>query len=182
VSGFKITSKIVKDVNSQTFAKLKLRAAVDKKFTKVGIPGTVKEPEEGTPLALIGLVMEFGSPDKGIPERPSLIPATRKGKPDFIRLNKRNLVKILREQTTLDKSLGQLGAMAVGKVKQEILHGDFVPLKAATIAARQRRLSEGYKRSLARRQGKPLALDKPLVDTGNFLAGFTYQLVAKGKK
>jgi hypothetical protein len=182
MSGFKITSKIVKDVNSQTFAKLRLRAAVDKKFTKVGIPGTAKEPAEGTPLALIGLVMEFGSPEKGIPERPSLIPATRKGKPDFVRLNKWNLVKILRGQTTLDKSLAQLGAMAQGKVVQEILKGDYVPLKEATIAARKRRLSEGYKRSLAKVQGKPVELDKPLVDTGNFIGSFTYQVVKKGKR
>lgn len=181
MSGFKITAKITKDINSQTFAKLRLRAAVDKKYTKVGIPGTAKEPE-GTPLALIGLVNEFGSPSKGIPERPSLIPATRKGKTDFVRLNKRNLQGILREKTTLDKSLSQLGAMAVGKVQKEILNGNFVPLKPATIAARKRRLSAGYVNALSAAQGKPVALDKPLVDTGNFIAAFTYQLVEKGKK
>jgi hypothetical protein len=181
VSGFKITSKIVKDVRSQTFEKLKLRASVDKKYTKVGIPGTSKEPD-GTPLALIGLVMEFGSPEHGIPERPSLIPATRKGKTDFVRLNKHNLPKILREEMTLDKALAQLGAMAVGKVQKEILNGDFVPLAAATIAARKRRLSSGYKAALARVQGKPVALDKPLIDTGQFIASFTHQEVDKGKK
>jgi hypothetical protein len=178
---FKITAKIIKDIDAQTFAKLKIRAAVDKKYTKVGIPGTAKEPDEGTPLALIGLVMEFGSPAKGIPERPSLLPATRKGKPDFIRLNKRNLQKILRDETTLDKSLAQLGAMAVGKVVHEILTGDFKPLQPSTIAARKRRLSQGYQQSLATRQGKPLQLDKPLVDTGNFVASFTHQEVDKGK-
>lgn len=180
-SPFKITVKITKDVSAQTFAKLKLRAAVDKKYTKVGIPGTVLEPEDGVPLSLIGLVMEFGSPSKGIPERPSLVPATRKGRPDFIRLNKANIKKILRDQITLEKSLAQLGAMAVGKVVKEILSGSFVPLKAATIAARKRRLTAGYVRSLSK-DGKPVALDKPLVDTGNFVAAFLYQVVEKGKK
>lgn len=181
MSGFKVTARIVKDVSKSTFDKLRERAAVDSKYVKVGIPGTVLDPEEGVPLALIGLVMEFGSPSKGIPERPSLVPATRKGKPDFVRLNKRNLDKIMTDDLTLDKALGQLGAMAVGKVQKEILNGTFVPLKPATIAARKRRLTAGYKSALASAQGKPLALDKPLVDTGNFLAAFTYQVVAKGK-
>lgn len=180
MSGFKITSKILKDIDSRTFAKLRQRAAVDKKYAKVGIPGTKKEPE-GTPLALIGLVMEFGSPSKGIPQRPSLVPATRKGKADFIRLNKRNLPKILREQMTLDVALNQLGAMGQAKVQREILTGEFLPLAAATVAARKRRLSEGYKKQLARIHGKPVALDKPLVDTGNFVKAFVHQVVEKGK-
>lgn len=182
MSGFKVTAKIVKDVNSSTFEKLKMRAGVDRKYTKVGIPGTAKEPDIGTPLALIGLVMEFGSPEKGIPERPSLIPATRKGKADFIKLNKRNLPRILREDLTLEKALDQLGLMAVGKVQKEILNGNYVPLKEATIAARARRLSEGYKKSLSKIKGKPVELDKPLIDTGNFIKSFTHQLVDKGTK
>lgn len=181
MSGFKFTSRIAKDIDPNTFAKLKLRAAVDKRLAKVGIPGTAKEPSDGTPLALIGLVNEFGSPAHNIPERPSLIPATKKGKPDFIRLNKKNLPLILRDKMTLDKALGQLGAMGQAKVQKEILTGNFVPLKPSTIAARKRRLSSGYRNALAARQGKPLELDKPLVDTGNFVGSFTHQVVDKAK-
>ena len=181
-SPFRITSKITKDVSSQTFAKLKLRAQVDRKFTKVGIPGTAKEPDDGTPLALIGLVMEFGSPEKGIPERPSLIPATRKGRPDFVKLNKFNLKKILRGETTLEKSLDQLGLMAVGKVQKEILNGEYVPLKEATIEARKRALSGGYKGNLAKIKGAPITLDKPLIWTGNFIKAFVHELIEKGRK
>lgn len=181
MSGFKFTSRIAKDIDPNVFAKLKLRAAVDKRLAKVGIPGTAKEPDDGTPLALIGLVNEFGSPAHGIPERPSLIPGTKKGKPDFIKLNKKNLPKILREKMTLDKALGQLGALGQAKVQKEILAGNFVPLKPSTIAARKRRLTPGYRARLEKKLGKPLELDKPLVDTGHFVGSFTHQVVDKAK-
>jgi hypothetical protein len=187
--GVKITAKLVKDISASTFSSLKERAAVDKKYVKVGIPASKTEPgPEGTPLALIGMVMEFGSPKMGVPERPTLRPGVRKGAPDFKRLNRVNLMKVLRKQMSADKALGQLGAMAVGKVQAEVRSGDHQALAAATIEARKARLSPKYRARLEAKLSKkagepvPLELDKPLIDTGHFIQGFTYELVDKESK
>lgn len=179
--GVKITARLLKDISPSTFAELKKRVAVDQKYVKVGIPSSKKE-KDGTSLAMIGLVNEFGSPEKNIPERPFLRPGARKGKPDFIRLNRVNLVKMLRKQMSIDVGLGQLGNMAAGKVKQEIRNGEFVPLAAATIRARQRRLSPKYRAKLEAKLGHPLNLDEPLIDSGNLIQSVTYQIVPKGQK
>jgi hypothetical protein len=181
--GMQITTKLLKDISPSTWSELKQRVKVDEKYVRVGIPASKKEPgPEGTPLALIGLVMELGSPEKGIPERPTLLPGVRKGKPDFMRLNRVNLIKLLRKQMTLDAALGQLGAMAVGKVQAEVRNGDHQALAAATIEARKRRLSPKYRAKLEAKLGHPLELDKPLIDTGHFIQGFTYQVLRKGEK
>jgi hypothetical protein len=179
--GVQITARLIRDISPSTFTELKKRVNVDAKYVKVGIPSSEKETD-GTSLAMIGAVNEFGSPDKGIPERPFLRPGTRRGKPDFIRLNRVNLVKMLRKQMSIDKGLGQLGAMAVGKVKQEIRNGEFKALAADTIAARKRRLSPKYRAKLEAKLGHPLNLDKPLIDSGNLIQGVTYQIVPKGQK
>jgi hypothetical protein len=180
--GVQITARLIKNISASTFTELKKRVAVDAKYVKVGIPAGAMEKGTGTPLALIGLVNEFGSQDEKIPERSHLRVGVRKGKPDFIRLNRVNLVKMLRKQMSIDRGLGQLGAMAVGKVKDEIRNGDFKPLAAATIADRKRRLSPKYRAKLEAKLGHPLDLDKPLIDQGNYIQAFTYQLVPKGQK
>lgn len=151
---FAVTAKIVKDVDFKVFDELK-RRLVGERLVRVGFPQG-KSEADGTPVAMIAAVHEFGSPERGIPERSFLRSGMRENGEKYVRLNKVNLVRILRGQLTVEQALGQLGEMAKGDVQQKIRSGDFAPLKPATV----------------NRKGS----SKPLVDTGQMVQSVTYEL------
>ncbi len=124
-------------------------------MVNVGVPEGKRE-EDGTPVAMIAAVHEFGSPSQGIPERPFLRVAVQRNRQKYVRLNRINLVKMLRGQATVDQALGQLGEMAKGDVQTEIRSGDFAPLKPATI----------------KRKGS----SRPLIDTGQMVQSIAWEL------
>jgi hypothetical protein len=181
VSGeFRSTTRIVKDLDKRKFLELRRRAQLNDVQVMVGLPANKyhKEKDEQTGkfkrvtkaavksgkavlLAVIGFIHEYGAPEKGIPARPWLRPGIRSGKPDYVKLNRRNLIRILQGTMTKEAALRQLGVMAVGKVQQYLRHSEnFKPLKAATIRAK--------------------GSDKPLIDTGQMMQSVTYEL-KKGK-
>jgi hypothetical protein len=125
----------------------------------VGVPEG-KAEADGTPLAMIAAVHEFGSPEHNIPERPFIRNGIAAGRPKFSRLNAANLQLILAGRKTVTDSLNELGVMAAGEVKRGITTLKFAPLKPATIA----------------RKGS----SRPLVDTGQLRQSVTYQLEANG--
>ena len=125
------------------FDELKKRLVGDGKVVHVGIPEGKKETD-GTPVAMIAAVHEYGSPSQGIPERPFLRVAIQKNRVKYARLNRINLVKMMRGQMGMEQALGQLGKMAKGDVQTEIRSGDFTPLDPKTIAARRRARSSAY--------------------------------------
>jgi hypothetical protein len=110
-------------------------------------------------VAFIGAVHEFGAPNAGIPERPWLRPGVRSGSAEMQRLNRVNLIKMLRGQLNPAVALRQLGAMAQGFVQKHIRSGDFTPLKPATIAAK--------------------GSSKPLIDTGQMVQSVTFEVRSK---
>ncbi len=152
---FAVTSKLVKDIDMTVFDELKKRLVGSDKVVHVGFPEGPKEAD-GTPIAMVAAVQEYGSPAQGIPERPFLRVAPRKNRAKYVRLNRINLVKMLRGQMGMDQALCQLGEMAKGDVVAEIRSGDFTPLKAATI----------------KRKGS----SRPLVDTGQMVQSVQWQL------
>ncbi len=151
----RITMRILKDIDPKAIDKLKKRLIGENKVVNVGVPSSKREAD-GTPVAMIAAVHEFGSPAQGIPERPFLTPAIKKNRLKYVRLNRINLVKILRGQITAEKALGQLGEMAKGDVQVEIRHGNFAPLKPATI----------------KRKGS----SHPLIDTGQMVQSMQWEL------
>lgn len=160
---FAVTAKIVKDVDFKVFDELK-RRFVGERIVRVGFPqGPNHVEKEGetyapgsTPVAMIAAVHEFGSPEQGIPERPFMRSSMRANAQKYVRLNKINLVRILRGQLTTEQALGQLGEMAKGDVQDTLRNGDFAPLKQSTID----------------RKGS----SKPLIDTGQLRQSVTYEL------
>ena len=108
---------------------------------------------------MIAAVHEFGSPSHGIPERPFLRVAVQRNRQKYVRLNRINLVKMLRGQATVDQALGQLGEMAKGDVQTEIRSGVFAPLKPATI----------------KRKGS----SRPLIDTDQMEQSVAWELGGK---
>lgn len=151
----RVTTRIIKDIDPSAIDRLKARLTRDGRVVNVGFPEGKREPD-GTPVALVAAVHEFGAPSVGIPERPFLRIAIQRNRLKYVRLNRINLVKMLRGQTTVEEALGQLGEMAKGDVQTEIRNGDFTPLRPATI----------------RRKGS----SQPLIDTGQMIQSTSWEL------
>ena len=150
-----VSVKVLKDIDPKALDRLRQRLVDAGKVVNVGVPAGPKE-KDGTPVAMIAAVHEFGSPSQGIPERPFLRVAVQRNRQKYVRLNRINLVKMLRGQATVDQALGQLGEMAKGDVQTEIRSGDFAPLKPATI----------------KRKGS----SRPLIDTGQMVQSIAWEL------
>ncbi len=150
-----VSVKVLKDIDPKALDRLRQRLVGDNRVVNVGVPEGKRE-EDGTPVAMIAAVHEFGSPSQGIPERPFLRVAVQRNRQKYVRLNRINLVKILRGQATVDQALGQLGEMAKGDVQTEIRSGVFTPLKEAT----------------KKRKGS----SRPLIDTGQMVQSIAWEL------
>lgn len=104
----------------------------------------------GTPVAMIAAIQEFGAPRAGIPPRPffrNMIAAKSPEWPDAVA----NL--LVANNYDAAKTLGQAGEAIVGQLRQSIVDLTDPPLKPSTI----------------RRKG----FDKPLIDTGHLLQSVT---------
>jgi hypothetical protein len=102
---------------------------------------------EGTQVALVAAVNEFGAPSRNIPPRPFFrnMIADKKGEwaPGF-------KDELARNGNAVDKALGAVGEVIAGQLRESITTFEGVPLKPATIT----------------RKGST----KQLVDTGVMLA------------
>lgn len=142
---------------------VKMINLLSKKDILVGIPSTATERNaKGTPAnnALIGYVMENGSPKKNIPARPHLVPGVREAEPKFLpHLKKAAEAALQGNGAEVDRRLHMAGQVAVNSVKAKI-NSNIPPVLAdATLAARKRR---GVTR------------ENTLVDTGNYRDSTTY--------
>lgn len=107
--------------------------------------------------SFVGPVHGVTEPHKiNIPERSFIRTGIRNGQGEQVKLNRRNLKKIVHGQMTVDQGLGQLGLMAVKQVQKTIQDGDFTPLRPETI--RRKKSS------------------KPLQDTGQLRKGIHYEI------
>jgi len=149
---FRVTAAMVKDVDPRVWDELKRRVQ-DLGRVKVGVPEGPREAD-GTPVALIAAVHEFGHAELNIPERSFLRSTIRVKQSEYINLNRINLVRCVKGMISAQQVLQLLGEKAKGDVQRTIRNGDFVPLKPATI----------------QRKGS----SKPLIDSGNLLQSITY--------
>lgn len=129
--------------------------ALDGVVGKTGYFETAKYPD-GTPVALIAAVHEFGFPEGGVPARPTMRPtALALGQPggEWAQIAAKGARAVLRGDTTPIAALEALTLRAAGDVGKAIAALKSPKLKPATIA----------------RKG----FDKPLVDTGQMLQSVT---------
>lgn len=178
----RVTKKILKDIDWRAFDELRHRINAGKHAVRVGVPSGAAE-SDGTPVAMIAAVHEFGSPSQGIPERPFLRTAMQENRDKYVRLNRINLVKMLRGQMGMEQALGKLGEMAKGDVQAKLKNGDFKRLDPKTIAARRRARSNGYNKALQRKVAKKQAagnaagpIDRPLIDSGQLRQSITWEI------
>lgn len=148
------TAKLTREDGKVSLEALK-RRFIGKRSVKIGFPQGPTE-KDGTPVAMIAAVHEFGVPSKGIPERSFLRSSIAENMPKYLRLNRANLLRIMHGKISPDAALSLLGEMAAGDAKKMIRNGNFVPLSPATIRAK--------------------GSDKPLIDTGTMLQTLTYKV------
>ena len=172
----KVTATIKRDIDFRAFDDLRKRIEAGKHVVRVGVPSGTTETD-GTPVALIAAVHEFGSPERGIPERPFLRTAIQANKGKYVQLNRKNLVAVLNKTMTVEQALGQLGEIAKGDVQANISNGKFQPLAESTIKARQGKRSKGYSQKINKKaaaSGGPV--DKPLIDTGQLRQSIAWEI------
>ena len=110
---------------------------------KVGFfPGAAYE--DGTPVAYVASIQEFGAPDQNIPPRPFMRPTVedKKGEwsaaiADGIRAVVRSQVGASSRTLGIDDVLEVVGTAAAGDVVKTIAAGDFKALSAITLMIRK---------------------------------------------
>ncbi len=119
---------------------------------------------DGTPVALVASVQEFGSPSKGIPPRLGMreTQATKQG--EWRTVSEGAVAGILAGTVAPAHLMEALCLKAEGDLREHITKVQTPALKPATIRARQRRSASGE------------ASSKPLNDTGYMLATLTSEI------
>lgn len=85
---------------------------------------------DGTPVALVAAVHEFGAPAKGIPVRPFMRTAIAQNKGKWAD----QLSRAIGESGTAEAALGMVGESIKDDLRSSIRDGDWAPNKPRTVA------------------------------------------------
>lgn len=127
---------------------------------EVGFFESAKYPD-GTPVAYVAAIQEFGNPAGNNPSRPFFRNAISKND-GWKQLATKAMNAVIEGRMELNQALNQMGLKMSADVKDSITDGSYEALKQSTLDARQRR---------KRTQG---VASKPLIDTGQMLQSVTY--------
>jgi hypothetical protein len=144
---------ILKDTESRGLQALSDRLKRLNKRILVGVPAGKVEPD-GTSTALVAAVVEFGTADGKIPERPFLRNGLRHSYPAITRYNAPALRAVAEGTLSAEVALATTGELAVAGVKKEMVSGEFVPNAESTI--------------------KKKGSDRPTIDTAQLRQSITY--------
>jgi hypothetical protein len=154
---------------------------------KIGWPQGKQYPD-GTPVAYVAAIQNFGAPDQGIPPRPMLKPTIEQNKDQWGRIADGLVGQMVREQISgfdvLD-TLGRTAAMDLQAFVGQITEPELSPV---TVLLRQWR-KEG-RTITGKTVGEaaqsiedgvtPGPDDKPLNDTGTLIASIRHAVGGKG--
>lgn len=129
-----------------------LRKVTAKEKVRVGFLEGATYPD-GTPVALVAAVQNFGAPKVGIPPRPFFSNMVKDETP---RLGKVTAAALQATDYQAGEALKMIGEHVAGALRQSVVDTNSPPLKPATIA----------------RKG----FSKPLVDTGHMLNSVDYEV------
>lgn len=137
--------------------------------------------DDGTPVAYVAAIHEFGAPEQGIPPRPFMRPAAEEHKSEWDRAFADGAAAAARGAITPEQVLEQIGLVAAGNVSEAIAAVQEPPLKPETVQQKQR----AYERPGTLYQdpdspGDAGSLTKPLVRTGQLIQSPTYVVDRKG--
>jgi hypothetical protein len=157
----------------------------------IGIPDDNAGRKDGDPAnnALIGYVMEFGSPAQNIPARAFLIPGVEKAEtPALYQLRQAAKAALDGDKQKMEQKLNAAGIVGANSARYEINNGDFAPLSPQTILNRNRaRGTKSHRKNelqyLALYSSGMSAIDaesiagiKPLINTAQLRNSITYVL------
>lgn len=128
------------------------------KEVQVGWLGNVNE-ENGTPVAYVATIHEYGSPGEGIPARPMLGPTMKENTEAYLKFLKLAVKQVQDGKSNGQDALDTLGELVEGDVRKTISQVTSPQLKLATV----------------RRKGH----SKPLIDSETMLDAVTHEIVKK---
>lgn len=147
------TFRVIEDTKFAGLEALAARLRSLKSTVLVGVPAGATEAD-GTSMAMVAAVNEFGSGDGRIPERSFLRSGILRGREIYRRLNYYSIRRIIEGKMTEATALARLGLAGVAAVQRQITDGNFVPNAPSTIRAK--------------------GSDKPLIDSGALRQSITY--------
>lgn len=142
------------------FGKLRLR---------VGFFETARY-EDGTPVAYVATIHEYGAPQRGIPPRPFMRPTQQAQQDNWNAGFASGARAVVEGRRTPEQVLGAIGGNAAGEISATIAAISSPPLKEATIRDKQRQYAK---------KGGVGNLAKPLVRTGILIASPTFEVDEK---
>ena len=151
--------KITQD-NSGSEALEKLADQMKRAKLEVGFFESATYPD-GTPVAYVAAIQEFGNPAGNNPSRPFFRNAISQND-GWKQLATKAMNAVVEGRMELNQALNQMGLKMAADVKDSITDGSYEALKQSTLDARQsRKRTEGV-------------ASKPLIDTAQMLQSVTY--------
>lgn len=149
--------------NVKRHINLRLRQAhnLANRKVDVGIVNGEQYPD-GTKVAEVAAVHEFGAPHKNIPQRAFLRPTVADKRYEWVKM----IDSMLEKENGAEVILGRLGDVAKGDVVQTIVNLHNPPLSEKTIKARARKYKNPNLGNLA----------KPLIDTSVLINSISYRV------
>lgn len=93
--------------------------------------------EDGTPVAYVASIQEYGSPANGVPPRPSLRPTITEKRTEWVQDMARGLKAAIRGEITPEQVLEQVGMKMAADLQAGIENGTFAPLSPVTLMLRK---------------------------------------------
>lgn len=135
---------------------------------RVGWFDSTRYPD-GTPVAGIAVVQEFGTEDLTIPPRSFMRTTQAERKPEWDKVMSQGFTKIMKGKMTSEQLITLIAVMARGDVDKKISLIFAPPLQTSTIKARARRAGK-----------KPKIISiKPLHDTGYLQATLAQMVIRR---
>ena len=136
---------------------------------KVGWNESAKYPD-GTPVAYVASIHEFGAASQGIPARPFMRPAIAKNQKSWAAAFGKGAAAVLKGNFTPREVMERVCMDAVGAVKSSIASVQSPALEQSTVDARRRAMADG----------KTIGnLTKPLVASGLMVNSVDYEVTTK---
>lgn len=168
-----------------------LLGGISNKVGKVGFfPSSVYE--DGTPVAYVATIQEYGVAQKGIPPRPFMRPTIEKQRMTWRAIADQGARSMLAGKATGDQVLEAIGLKASGDIRRTISQIQSPPLSQVTIELRKQRregrtitgktVGEAYKATQSAfyknvSSSSPIA--KPLVDSALMKESVSYEVSEK---
>ncbi len=106
------------------------------RVAQFGVPQGL-EYEDGTSVAYVAAIQEFGAPEAKIPPRPFLRPSIAQDKDKWVKILEAQIPKVQAGQITADQALLGVGAVAVGDIQAMIASINSPPLSPITVLLRK---------------------------------------------